>query len=191
MKNLSLIIAIAIFSTANAQTSQLASLDNNSNTLFMTGIGEKTSSGAFVVSATQEGIAITKLNDKFGIVNAQGVEILSARYEAIHPFQNGYAAIKLHGKWSFINKQGKKITNFQYDWVGNFNEGAAAVQINGKWGFINEQGAQISEIEYDMVRSFENGIAMVRKGDTWLQLTIQGDLLPWDAAAAIVSKTQI
>ena len=93
--------------------------------------------------------------------------------------------------WTIINKQGKKITNFQYDWVGNFNEGAAPVQINGKWGFVNEQGAQISEIEYDMVRSFENGIALVRKGGTWLQLTIQGTLLPWDAAATAVLKTQI
>lgn len=196
MKNLSFFFGFALtlltIQNTSAQDVQLATYSNTTSIeVLVGGIGEKTNSGAQIVSAMQEGVAITKLNDKFGLVNAQGFEILSPRFEAIHPFQNGYAAAKLHGKWSFINKQGKKIAAFHYDWVGNFTEGAAPIQINGKWGFINEQGAPICEAEFDMVRSFDNGIALVRKGDNWFQLSIQGILLPIEGTAKLASKTQI
>ncbi len=159
-----------------AQSTQLAGNDNNISIELLGGIGERTISGAEIISSLQEGVAITRLYDRYGLVNAQGVEIVSPRFEEIHLFQNGYAAAKMHGKWSFINKQGKKLTAFQYDWVGHFQEGLAPVKMHGKWGFINEQGAEICKTEFDAVSGFEQGKALVRKGNKWYYLNIKGEL---------------
>ena len=139
-------------------------------------IGGKTASGAIIMSSYQEGIAITKKYDKFGLVNEQGLEIITPRFDQIHAFQNGYAAVKQHGKWSFINKQGKKIAPCRYDWVGNFKNGFAPVQLNKKWGFINEQGIKICSIEFDAVQNFDSKQALVRKGKNWYILTSKGEL---------------
>lgn len=164
------------FQSVSAQASW-ALYSNEDLAVEITAIGEETASGAEVVSAYQEGVALTKLYNKYGLVNAQGVEIIAPRYEEIRPFENGYAAIRKGNKWSFINKQGRKISSFRFDWVGRFEQAAAAVQINGKWGFINEQGALIVAAEFEAVRSFgQNGLAMVKKDGQWYNLNQKGEL---------------
>lgn len=178
MKTIQFFFAICLITVSFAATAQTAQLANNTEDLVVetNKVGEKTHSGAEIISAYQEGIAITKQFNKFGLVNQQGYEIVTARFEAIHAFQNGYAAAQLHGKWSFINKQGKKIAAFRYQWVGSFQNGFAPVKINGKWTFINEQGAELSEAQFDAVRSFDNGTALVRMGENWLQIDAFGKI---------------
>jgi len=164
------------FQSASAQSSW-ALYSSEDFAVEITAIGEETASGAEIVSAYQEGVALTKLYNKYGLVNAQGVEIIAPRYEEIRPFENGYAAIRKGNKWSFINKQGQKISSFRFDWVGRFEQGAAAIQMDGKWGFINEQGALITTIEFEAVRSFgKNGQALVKKDGQWYNLNQKGEL---------------
>ena len=64
-----------------------------------------TNTGAMIVSEYQEGAAIIKLENKYGLVNKQGYEICQPVYEDIHLFNGGYAAVKKNGKWTFVNKQ--------------------------------------------------------------------------------------
>jgi hypothetical protein len=196
MKSLKFFFGLAItlisFQTIQAQDVTLVSNESNATLIMLGGIGEKTASGAEVVSALQEGVAITKMYDKFGLVNAQGVEIVAPRFDEIHPFVNGYAAAKLHGKWSFLSKQGKKLSSFRYDWVGNFEAGYAPVQLNGKWGFVNEQGIEICELEFDAVRSFQDGKALVRKGNNWYNMSEKAVLTPANVTPqAAIAPTQI
>jgi hypothetical protein len=130
---------------------------------------QKAQSGAKIVSAFQEGMAITELNGKFGYINRQGAEVVLPRFEEARFFSNNYAAVKMASGWTFINKQGRRISNTRYDWVGTFSEnGIAPVQIAGKWGFINEQGQDITGIKYDKIRKFnESGKALVRFNNQW------------------------
>lgn len=142
-----------------------------------------TESGARIVSTFQEGLAITKLGNKYGFVNQQGYEICLPKFDRIKFFKGGYAAVQLGNKWSFLNKQGKKITAFRFDWVASFENGAAAVQINGKWGFINEQGINIVAATYDQVINFdENGIAKARKNQQWFTVSATGETKPINSA---------
>lgn len=177
MKTMNLVfaffLAISAFGKSEAQNAVFASgIETFEN---KTG-GEKTESGAEVISNLQEGLAITRLNGKFGLVNTQGIEILYPRFDEIRPFHNGYAAAKKHGRWGFLNKQGRKISEFRYDWVGNFENGFAPIQKNGKWGFINEQGIEISDIQFEAVRTFKNAVAQVQYKGIWFIMNEKGEI---------------
>lgn len=144
-----------------------------------------TSSGAAIVSEYQEGIAMTKMDEKFGFVNKQGLEISRPIYQEVHLFEGGYAAAKKAGKWGFINKQGDKVVNFKYDWVANFANGVAPVSIANKWGFVNEQGDEITEIKYDKLHPFENGKALAKIGEGWVAIDeATGEEAPAEAPTA-------
>ncbi|MCP4441144.1 MAG: WG repeat-containing protein [Aureispira sp.] len=166
LKGLLLVVALMSVSFAQGQTS-LAQLASSAVVLEAK---PTTHSGAVVISTYQEGLAITKLEDKYGLVNKQGLEVCLPQFQNIHLFENGYAAVQKHNKWTFINKQGKKLTTFRYDWVGNFKNQVAPVQIDGKWGYINEQGFEIAEVKYEVVQPFENGKALVKYNNQWFYL---------------------
>ncbi|CAA6830315.1 MAG: Unknown protein [uncultured Aureispira sp.] len=126
-----------------------------------------TNTGAMIVSKYQEGAAIIKLENKYGLVNKQGYEICQPIYEEIHLFNGGYAAVKKNGKWTFVNKQGKKLTPLRYDWVGGFNDGLAAVLKDGKWGLLNEQGFEVVPTTYNAVKVDQDGRIWVQMNATW------------------------
>ena len=128
---------------------------------------EMTATGASIISRYQEGAAIIKLDNKFGLINQQGYEICQPIYDDIHLFNHGYAAVKKNGKWTFVNKQGKRLTPARYDWVGSFENGYAAVQTNGKWGLLNEQGFEIVPTIFDAVKIDQDGKIWTKQKNTW------------------------
>ena len=119
-----------------------------------------------VVSSFQEGAAIFKSGDKFGLINQQGYPICAAMYHEINLFQNGYASVRKHTKWSFVNKQGVQLTPARYDWVGGFENNHAAVRYNGKWGVLNEQGFEVVPTQFEGVK-FEAGYFMIKLKGVW------------------------
>ncbi len=181
------ILAVAFsFQFATAQTADITTTVDKADLalIMLTDGSEKPAqfaqSGAKVVSVYQEGMAITRLGERYGFVNRQGNEIVSPRFEEVRFFENGYAAVRQAGMWTFINKQGKKLTTARYDWVGNFCEsGTAAVKFEGKWGFINEQGIEITPIKYEQIRQFgADGRALVKFNGKWLFVDIYGKETP-------------
>lgn len=113
--------------------------------------------GVQVVSEYREGIALTKQEGKFGMVNKQGQEVCPPKFEQARLFHEGYAAVQLRGKWSFVNKQGKRLTSFHYDWVSNFEKGFARVRLGEQWTLLNEQGLEITDQTFDAIGTFEKG----------------------------------
>ncbi len=176
MRTITFVFALVLLMFNTNLLAQSAQFVKDSNLLIQFLSGERTASGAEIISQLQEGVAITRLNGRYGMVNAQGYEIISPRFQDIHPFQNGYAAAKKNGKWGFINKQGQKLSSFRYDWVGNFENGYAPVNKNGKWGFINEQGVELNSVQFDTVRPFKNGKALVKKKGNWYFINEKGAL---------------
>lgn len=119
-----------------------------------------------IVSAFQEGAAIFKSADKYGLINQQGYQICGANYSEINLFQNGYASVRKQHKWTFINKQGMQLTPLRYDWVGGFENNHAAVMYNGKWGVLNEQGYEVIPTQFEGIR-YETGYFMVKLKGKW------------------------
>ena len=50
-----------------------------------------------------------KLNGRYGYIDARGVVVVKARYEAVEPFSEGLAAVKYRGRWGYIDRSGRMV----------------------------------------------------------------------------------
>lgn len=170
----------AFFVLVFASQYAVAQTPVSSTALFPETVGqERTISGATVVSSYQEGIALTKFQGRYGMVNSRGYELVLPRFEDARLFHNGYAAVANNARWSFVNKQGQLIGKFRYEWTLNFEQGVAAVRRDGLWGFINEQGQEFVPCKYELVRSFnEEGVALALRKGQWYEIDMLGKEQP-------------
>lgn len=181
LRNFMVIVALVLLAV-NTQAQFILSSDF-SEEAFIASLQEKkadklavTSTGAIIISAYQEGAAIIKLDDKYGLINKQGYEICQPIYDDIHLYNAGYAAVKKNGKWTFLNKQGKRLTPLRYDWVGGFSNGLAAISVNGKWGLLNEQGFEVVPTIYDAVKLDQDNKIWVQKNNSWKPFNAKKDI---------------
>jgi len=118
------------------------------------------------------GFALVKLNNKWGIINENGKEIIPPKYDDVNVFSNGFAQVKLNNKWGFVDINGREITDIKYDSVDNFKYGYSGVKLNGKWGIINELGREVVPIKYEAVGDCNNGEARVRINGVWTSISV-------------------
>ena len=109
-----------------------------------------------------EGLAVVKLNGKYGYINKNGKEVTQLKYDREFHFSEGLAAVKLNGKYGYINKNGKEVIPIKYDDAFDFREGLAVVKLNEKYGYINKNGKEVIPIKYDVVDDFSEGLAVVK-----------------------------
>lgn len=64
---------------------------------------------------SDNGLALTKKNNKFGYINENGIVVIDFRFEEARGFRNGLAGVKVNGKWGFINKKGQFIIEPKFD----------------------------------------------------------------------------
>ncbi len=133
------------------------------------------------------GYLTCETNNKKGILNNLGTEIIPPSYSEINIFGDSIAIVidslemdKKHnitknGKWGAFNlKDNKLIISPQYDFIsGNTiseniilcNTGGQAVDLynvsGGKWGGIDTDGNIVIPFKYESISSFKNGVAQV------------------------------
>lgn len=96
----------------------------------------------------KEGLVFVKLKKnmpdagKYTIINMQGKEITSSRFDKVGIFNKGTAGVKSNGKWGFIDKTGNLFIPFKYSDYNNFNNGMTRVKLEGKWFFIDRAGRE-------------------------------------------------
>lgn len=100
------------------------------------------------------GMAIVKLQGKYGLVKDDGTVILPAEYSLIMDFkdriseEDGLCKISKRGiddgkvivKQGYINKKGEIVIEPVYDFLGRFDNGIAKVLFNDEEGYINMKG---------------------------------------------------
>jgi hypothetical protein len=96
----------------------------------------------------KDGLATIKLNDRWGIIDKMGKEIVLPKYDEINDYDGFPAIVALNKKYGFIDNTGNEIIPPKYDAVRNFNEGMTAAQLNGKWGIIDKTGKIIAPFKY-------------------------------------------
>ena len=52
------------------------------------------------------GLALVKLNGKWGYVDKSGKEVIPCRYDYTTSFDDGFAKVCLNGNWNYIDKHG-------------------------------------------------------------------------------------
>ena len=118
-------------------------------------------------STFSDGLAVVKLNGKFGCIDVAGESVIPYRFDMIYSFSEGLAAVKINGKWGYINKSNESVITYRFDDAKSFSEGKAPVLFNGKWGFIDRNGKGIIPYKYDNANSFSEGLANVQIGGEW------------------------
>ena len=108
-----------------------------------------------------EGLAMVKLNGKWGFVDKSGKVVVPLKYDFPDDFSEGLATVTLKGKWGFIDKSGKEVVPLKYDAVWKFSEGLACVDLNGKKGFIDKSGNEVVHLKYDVADDFSEGLVWV------------------------------
>lgn len=104
------------------------------------------------------GYAPVVLNNKFGLVDFNGTEIIKPdTYDWTRSFSEGLAAVNIGGtwndktepdfeggKWGFIDTNGVVIIPIQYDAVSAFYKGSSKVKLNGREFYIDKSGNEVS-----------------------------------------------
>ena len=108
----------------------------------------------------ENGIATVRLDEKYGLINEDGEEIVTPMYDwKIYFKSNGLAIVEKDGKYGLINRAGKEVVIPKYDGIGDFINGFAIVRLNNKYGIINEKGEEIIELKFD--RIYRDGIIKI------------------------------
>jgi hypothetical protein len=83
---------------------------------------------------------IIKQNNKYGVKDSQGNQIIKYSYDMIYPFDNnGFAIVNnFGGKFGVINSKNEIIVDIIYDYIDNFEDDKAQIILNGKVGYINQ-----------------------------------------------------
>lgn len=114
-----------------------------------------------------EGLAVVKLDGKFGCIDIAGEVVIPCRFESAYSFSEGLAAVKVNGKYGYINKSGVSVISYRFDEARSFSEGKAPVLFNGKWGFIDRSGKGMIPYKYDNANPFSDGLANVQLNKVW------------------------
>lgn len=130
-----------------------------------------------IVDDFREGLALVRLNDKYGFVDKTGKEVIPLKYEYAYSFREGLSKVRLNGKYGFVDKTGKEIVPQKYDFVDFFPEDLARVKINDKWGFVDKTGKEVIPLKYENASHFIGGVASVQLNGEWIKIDKQGNVV--------------
>lgn len=130
------------------------------------------SDGYEMISHTFGGYMKMQRNEKWGLLDEMGREVIPPEYDFIKFFgENGFAPALKDGIWYYVDKNNNIINDpafEEYEYLGMLSEGLIpAKQKGGAWGYLDENFNKISEFEYDQALPFLNGISAVKKGNMW------------------------
>jgi hypothetical protein len=102
-----------------------------------------------------DGILAYEVDDKYGLVTADGNVLTQAIYQKIGTGGNDRFPAKKDGRWLYLDSTGKEVISLDedVDEALSFQNGMAAVKKNGKWGLINTDGTWKVQPQYDEMKS--------------------------------------
>jgi len=129
-------------------------------------LGYVNESGKLVIDATDKysglndfngGYAIVAMNDKVGVIDKSGKEVIPLKYDGIsnndlgHLYENGITSVKVGQKWGVVDKNGNEIIYPKYDIINlvYFREyGFISVMASQKAGIVNKEDKVIVPIQF-------------------------------------------
>ena len=126
-----------------------------------------------------------KLDDKYGVINEEGIPITPVKYDRIEPFCNNFAKVQIGDKWSVIDKKGHELTEFKYDRIELFenrnfydtDDKPIIVFEKQKAGVIDKNNNTILPIKYDYIRTFGDDMLEAHLDDKKIVFDLSGNII--------------
>jgi hypothetical protein len=125
----------------------------------------------------EKGLAIVKMDDKYGMIDKTGKFIIPCTYDYINYPSGGLILVKKNERWGYINLANKEIIAPKYEVASPFIDGLAAIKQNNKWGYINTAGKEIVPPKYDEGYNFSEGMALVKLNNKFGYIDKTGKLI--------------
>ncbi|KZS48447.1 hypothetical protein AWU65_22180 [Paenibacillus glucanolyticus] len=109
-------------------------------------------------------------NSRYGYLDADGHEVIPARYADANDFVDGKAVVKLKDdNYALIDLHGRKLATYHFAYVGPLGEGLLAFQkeSTGKYGYIDEKGEIVIPPTYTSAFPFHDGRAIVNTAEDY------------------------
>lgn len=91
-----------------------------------------------------------KKNEKWGIINQRGEEIVPCVYDFIGCFKEGFAIVRKGRECGYIDEMGKEVISCVYYHADDFDKNLAKVEnINGRKSLIDKTGKEIASCNHD------------------------------------------
>lgn len=125
------------------------------------------------------GFTFAGLNDKYGVLSADGVELTEFIYtaECYTPPTIEYGYCSKDFKQEVIDNKGKTVVPLEYDWAFYAGEGFFAVEKDGKWGYLDKKGKEVIPLQYNNTEEFSDGLAAVSSDAGWGYINTAGEVV--------------
>ncbi|GJM33287.1 MAG: hypothetical protein DHS20C18_22880 [Saprospiraceae bacterium] len=91
-------------------------------------------------SEFKHGVAVVKMDGKWGIINQRGIEVIPPKYDKIEGFKNGYAKVRIEGFSGLTNLKGELIAKPDYELISYAGEGLFRAEQGDKVGYFDMEG---------------------------------------------------
>lgn len=112
-------------------------LDKNGNKLFTI---KKSKGRYWPTPKYMDGYVTFRNDDKYGVVDAKGDEVIRAKYDNIMNLGNGEFAVLKNKKWGVVNAKDEEIIPFDYDSAEPIKLGDNYIMQEGKEFVVLEKG---------------------------------------------------
>lgn len=116
-----------------------------------------------------------RTNNKFGLINNQGIVIVPIKYDKIFDFEQGYAKVVLSGLYGLINKQGKEVIPPIYEDISEIKDGKV-IATKGKKGLVSVDGESLIDTKYlDINFTYDNQLIAQKSKNKYLKINYEGN----------------
>jgi len=93
------------------------------------------------------GVAVVRLNNKWGVINRKGIALIPPKYSQISSFDDGYARVRVEGFSGLTTARGERIVSPDFEFISYAGEGVFRVEQGDKVGYFDEEGTWIWDLE--------------------------------------------
>jgi hypothetical protein len=134
-------------------------IDQKRNQYLINTFGQTYDSASYLLP--NEGMTAVSKADKWGYVNALGMEVVTPIYDKVSTYSLGLGKVTLNGKFGYVDLNGKVIVKPIYEELHPYHEDLALVKRNGLYGFVNRTGEEVIPAQYTRADQFNEGLANV------------------------------
>lgn len=96
--------------------------------------------------AYQNGVAVVKVDEKWGIINRKGITLIRPKYSRIGTFENGYAKVEIEGYRGLSNLEGDLIVKPGFEHISYVGAGLFRIEQGDQIGYCDRQGEWVWEL---------------------------------------------